>query len=88
MKDRDRANMDDPIVQKALDLVQLWWAEAGRYQVLPLDDRFYSRALGREGLYAERELMTFYDGATRIQPFSAPQTLNRSWAASAQIEIP
>jgi Sulfatase len=88
MKDRDQANIDDPIVQKMLDMVQLWWAEAGRYQVLPLDDRFYSRALGREGLYPERELMTFYEGATRIQPFSAPETLNRSWAASAEIEVP
>jgi len=87
MKDRDRANIDDPVVQKALDLIQLWWAEAGRYQVLPLDDRFYVRALGREGLYAERDLFTFYEGAVRIQPFSAPQTLNRSWAATAEIEI-
>jgi arylsulfatase A-like enzyme len=88
MKDRDRANLDDPVVKRALDLIQLWWAEAGKYQVLPLDDRFYSRALGREGLYAERELLTFYEGAVRIQPFSAPQTLNRSWAAGAEIDVP
>ena len=69
------------------DLGKVWWAEAGKYQVLPLDDRFYVRALGREGLYAERDLFTFYEGAVRIQPFSAPQTLNRSWAASAEIQI-
>ena len=70
------------------ELVGLWWAEAGRYQVLPLDDRFFTRALGREALYAGRERMTFYEGAVRIQPYEAPQTLNRSWALSAEIEIP
>jgi len=88
MKDRDRSNLDDPMVKKQLELVSMWWAEAGRYQVLPLDDRFFTRALGRDELYAKRELMTFYEGAVRIQPFEAPQTLNRSWALSAEIEVP
>ena len=70
------------------NLITMWWAEAGKYQVLPLDDRFYSRALGREGLYPEPDVMTFYEGSVRIQPFSGPPTLNRSWTASAEIEIP
>lgn len=73
MKDRDRANLDDPMVKKTIELVGLWWAEAGKYQVLPLDDRFYTRALGREALYAGREFMTFYEGAVRIQPYEAPR---------------
>ena len=38
-----------PDGQTCLDLVTLWWAEAGKYQVLPLDDRFLARALDREG---------------------------------------
>jgi arylsulfatase len=88
MAGRDRANLDDPVVKQLLELVSLWWAEAGRYQVLPLDDRFFVRALGREGLYAERETMTLYEGAVRIQPFEAPQTLNRSWEMTAHIEVP
>ena len=88
MADRDRANLDDPVVKKLLELVSMWWAEAGKYQVLPLDDRFFVRALGREALYGEREHMTFYEGAVRIQPFEAPQTLNRSWEMTAEIEVP
>jgi arylsulfatase A-like enzyme len=72
MKDRDKLQLDDPIVKRCLDLVTLWWAEAGRYQVLPLDDRFQVRALGREALYADRQHMTFYEGSVRIQPFEAP----------------
>ncbi len=88
MKGRDAGNLDDPNVKKCLELVSLWWAEAGKYQVLPLDDRFYVRALGREGLYEAHPKTTFYDGAVRIQPFAAPQTLNRSWTLTAEIEIP
>jgi arylsulfatase len=57
-------------------------------QKLPLDDRFYVRALGREGLYEEHSKTTFYEGAVRIQPFEAPQTLNRSWTANAEIDVP
>jgi arylsulfatase A-like enzyme len=88
MQGRDRADLDDPMVKTLIELIGLWWAEAGRYQVLPLDDRFQVRALGREALYGQREAMTFYEGSVRIQPFEAPQTLNRSWAMSAEVEIP
>jgi arylsulfatase A-like enzyme len=73
MKGRDQANLDDPMVKKLIELVGLWWAEAGRYQVLPLDDRFQIRALGREALYGGREHMTFYEGSVRTQPFEAPR---------------
>ena len=88
MADRDRANLDDPMVKKLLELVSMWWAEAGKYQVLPLDDRFFVRALGREALYGERQWMTFYEGVVRIQPFEVPQTLNCSWEMTAEIEVP
>ena len=48
MADRDHANLDDPMVKKCIELVTMWWAEAGSYQVLPLDKRFQARALERE----------------------------------------
>jgi hypothetical protein len=40
----------------------VWWAEAGKYNVLPLDDRFSERLLGREEDIRERAkiLYTFY----------------------------
>ena len=59
--------------RSCIELVTLWWAEAGKYQVLPLDDRFQARALDREALYARTARPTFYEGAVRIQPFEAPQ---------------
>jgi hypothetical protein len=32
--------------------------------------------------------MTFYEGSVRTQPFEAPQTINRSWTMTAEIEVP
>jgi arylsulfatase len=71
-----------------IHLVELWWAEAGRFNVLPLDDRFQERLLGRAGLAAKRTKFVFRPGAVRIPESAAPDTKNRSWAVSAVIEIP
>jgi arylsulfatase len=84
---RDVKNLDDPHVKKMIELVGLWWAEAGRYNVLPLDDRFQDRVLGRIGL-EHRTRFTMYPGAVRIPEHAAPDTLNRSWTITAALDIP
>ena len=76
------------MVKKTIELVGLWWAEAGRYNVLPLDDRFQERSLARESLASTRTKFTFYPGAVRIPEHVAPNTMNRSWAVEAIVEIP
>jgi arylsulfatase len=81
-------NLDDPMVRKLIHLVDLWWAEAGRYNVLPLDDRLHERVFGRGDLYERRTRETFYPGTIRILAKSAPETRNRSWAMSAFVDIP
>ena len=88
MEGRDRSNLSDPYVKKMIELVGLWWAEAGRYGVLPLDDRFQERSLARQGLDSGRTEFTLFPGAVRIPEHAAPNTLNRSWSAEAHIEIP
>jgi arylsulfatase len=88
VKGRDLSKLDDPMVRKLIDLVGLWWAEAGRYNVLPLDDRFQERMLGRGDLYQTRPQRTFYPGAVRIPEGNAPVTINRSWTMTAQIVVP
>jgi arylsulfatase len=50
MEGKDAGNLDDPMVRKCIDLVSMWWAEAGKYQVLPMDDRFQARGVDREAL--------------------------------------
>ena len=38
-------DLADQYPEKVQDLQELWWAEAGRYNVLPLDDRKAERFL-------------------------------------------
>jgi arylsulfatase len=71
---------------KLKQLVEMWWAEAGKYNVLPLDDRISIRLLARE--IKEQTSYTYYEGAVRIPQGSAPHTKNRSHRITAEIEIP
>ena len=88
LKGKALGDMKDPVVRKFIDLVGLWWAEAGKYNVLPLDDRFNERLLGRGDLFSHRQQVTFYPGAVRIPETNAPDTKNRSWVMTAHVEIP
>jgi arylsulfatase A-like enzyme len=81
-------NLADKQPEKLRQLLEMWWAEAGKYNVLPLDDRFSARLTGREGLEKERTSYTFYPGTVRIPEGSAPHILNRSYSITAEVEIP
>lgn len=88
MEGRSLSQLDDPMVKRLVHLIGLWWAEAGRYNVLPLDERFQARLTARiEAAQAPRQV-TFYPGAVRIPEDSAPNTKNRSWTLTADVEIP
>jgi arylsulfatase A-like enzyme len=74
---------------KLRQLVELWWAEAGKYNVLPLDDRTVSRFGGREeGKEEEQKSYVFYPGTARVPMHVAPRTLNRSYNITAEVDIP
>jgi len=88
LKGKALGDLKDPIVRKFIDLMGLWWAEAGKYNVLPLDDRFNERLLGRGDLFSHAQQVTFYPGAIRIPETNAPDTKNRSWVMTAHVEIP
>ncbi len=88
MEGRSISDLDDPMVKKLIELVEMWWAEAGRYGVLPMDERFQLRLLGRGDLYITRDQLTFFPGAVRIPETNAPDTKNRSWTMTAEVEIP
>ena len=87
MQGKEHADRSDPHVQRVTDLIGLWWAEAGRYNVLPLDDRFMERTLSRAGLDT-RQKFRFYPRTVRVPEHVAPSTLNRSWSIAATIEVP
>jgi arylsulfatase len=67
---------------KLRQLVELWWAEAGKYNVLPLADRFQPF-----GAQKEKASYTCYPGTVRIPEGSAPHTINHSYTITAEVEI-
>ncbi|KRQ09023.1 arylsulfatase A-like enzyme [Bradyrhizobium sp. USDA 4518] len=72
------------------DMQDLFWVEAAKYDVLPLDDRFIERADPslRPSLIAGRTDFTYYPGATRIPESSSPNVKNRSHSIAAYIDVP
>jgi arylsulfatase len=76
--------------QRLRDLQDLFWVEAAKYQVLPLDDRFIERADPslRPSLIAGRTDFTYYPGAVRIPESSSPYVKNRSHSITAYVEVP
>jgi len=74
---------------KLKELQNDFWAEAKKYNVLPLDDRFAERGDPslRPSLIADRTDFTYYP-ATRIPEPSAANTKNTSHTIIATIEVP
>jgi arylsulfatase len=74
---------------KLKQLQEVFWAEAEKYQVLPLDDRLTERmnpAL-RPSLIEGRTIFTYYPGARMPDGAVAP-TQNRSHTITAYLDIP
>jgi arylsulfatase A-like enzyme len=76
--------------QKLRELRELFWMEAMKYNVLPLDDRFVERIDPslRPSLIEGRTEFTYYPGAIRIPESSAPNTKNRSHSITVHLENP
>lgn len=89
---RDFSQADDLASQYPDRVSQLkgaFDAEAARYQVLPLDDRFAERAdvsIRAAVAPAPRTSYTYYPGITRVPEGSAPDVKNKSFSISANIE--
>jgi arylsulfatase A-like enzyme len=76
--------------KKLRELQDLFWAEASKYDVLPLDnsriERFDVRL--RPSLTQGRTEFTYYPGMVRIPEGSAPDFKNKSYRITAEVEIP
>ena len=70
----------------------MWWVEASKYNVLPLDwrgaIRFNSELMGRPSLVRGRDKMTYYAGTIAVPDASAPPMCNKSWTITAEVELP
>jgi arylsulfatase A-like enzyme len=76
--------------EKLRQLQDLWWAEAAKYNVLPLDwrgtIRMNAEAMGRPSLIRGRKLMTYYPGTIGVPDAASPPMTNKSWTITAEIE--
>jgi arylsulfatase len=71
------------------ELVELWWAEAERYQVLPLDNRAISAlVLERPSQVPQRRRYVYYPGASPVPEAAGVNVRNRSHRIVAEAEIP
>ncbi len=76
--------------EKLKELQDLWWAEAEKYNVLPLDDRRYERAAdpSRPVAALASSRYVYYPGTSILHPLAAPQILGRDHTITAFVEIP
>jgi arylsulfatase len=78
--------------QKLRELQDLWWAEAAKYNVLPLDwragERLNAELMGRPSLAGDRKTFTYYPGQIGLPGEAAPRILNKSWTLTADLEVP
>jgi arylsulfatase len=75
---------------KLKELQDLFWAEAEKYNVLPIDNSKVERldVSNRPSLTAGRNAFTFFPGLVRIPEGAAPDTKNKSWRIEADLVIP
>jgi arylsulfatase len=69
-------------------LIERWWSEAGRYNVLPLDDRGIIRSLERPVLNRPRTVVTYYPETASVPRSNMLNFLDRSYSVTADVEIP
>lgn len=77
--------------EKLRQLQDLWWVEAAKYNVLPLDwrgsVRMNAELMGRPSLIRGRDSITYYPGTIALPDAASPSMCNKSWKITAEIEI-
>jgi arylsulfatase len=74
---------------KLKELQDLFWQEAKKYQVLPLDASFITRAITpRPSITAGRNVFTWTRPITGIPNGDAPSVLNASYNFKAEVDVP
>jgi len=91
--EKDFSEANDLAVQepkKLRQLQDLFFAEAGKYNVLPIDNSKVERfdVSLRPSLTHGRSEFTYYPGMVRIPEGSAPDFKNKSYRITADVEIP
>jgi arylsulfatase len=82
-------NVADAHRDKLIEMISLWYVEAGRYGVLPIDGSGVQRLMAERPQVAEaRETYTFRPGTQTVPFYAAPRVPNRPHSITAEVEIP
>ena len=82
-------DLADKIPEKLKELQALWFEEAKKNNVLPLDDRRYERVAdpSRPVAALPRSHYVFYPGTSILHPLAAPQILGVDHKITANVEL-
>ena len=83
-------NLAGEYPERLAELKKLFYAEAAKYRVMPLDNDRVLRLdpVHRPSLTKGRTSFTYYPGARRIPEGVAPDIKNKSWQITAVIDVP
>ncbi|MGX7681202.1 arylsulfatase [Jatrophihabitans sp. DSM 45814] len=75
--------------EKLQELIALWWAQAGQYQALPLENRSVVEILGTERpqIAKPRNRYVFYPGCAEVPESAAPNLRNRSYTVAVEANL-
>lgn len=74
---------------KLIEMIAMWYAEAGKYKVFPLDSRGTQRfADERPQLAKERKTYVYFPHTQAVPENVAVKVLNRAHSFTAEVEIP
>jgi hypothetical protein len=75
--------------ERLIAMVATWYAEAGKYDVLPVDGSGIARVLVEKPLLAPpRDSYVFFPDTQSVPFFAGPRVLNRPHSITAEVEIP
>jgi arylsulfatase A-like enzyme len=81
-------NLADEHRDKLIEMIALWYVEAGKYKVLPIDARGTMRLLDEKPQLAlPRNLYVFYPRTSVVSNKIAPRILNRPHSITATVDI-
>jgi len=80
---------DDDHRAKLIELIALWYVEAGKYGVLPIDGSVLQRMMVERPQVTEARTSYSFRPGTQVVPAAvAPRVLNRPHSVTADVEIP
>jgi hypothetical protein len=74
---------------KVIEMIGRWWAEAGKYNVMPIDGSMLERLRVERPTIAEaRDRFVYYPGGSPVPFSAAPKVYNRAFSITADVQIP